>query len=74
MVGKRVIFTVPEELLMSPILYNITSRYGLESAVYKSEMTDKKGIFELEFKGEEKQIEEGLAWAMSEGIDVKRIK
>jgi hypothetical protein len=74
MVRKRVILTIPGELLMEPILYYITNKYGLESAVYKSEMNDKKGIFELELKGEEKRIEEALAWAMAKGIDVKRVK
>jgi hypothetical protein len=74
MVRKRVVLTIPGELLMEPILYHITNMYGLESAVYKSEMSDKKGIFELELRGEGKRIEEALAWATAKGIDVKKVK
>jgi hypothetical protein len=74
MAKKVVIFTIPEKLLMEPVLYQITSENRLESAVYMSEVNAGQGIFTLELKGEEKQIEEALACATAKGIAVKVIK
>ncbi|MDD4874214.1 MAG: NIL domain-containing protein [Dehalococcoidales bacterium] len=73
MVKKRVIFTIPRDMLLEPILYTINQQYDVKVSVYGSEVTDNHGVMRLEVEGEEKQIEEGLAWSMARGIRVEPV-
>jgi hypothetical protein len=72
-IKKRVIFTIPQEMLLEPILYTINQQYDVKISIYVSDVTDKEGLMKLELEGEEKQIEEGLAWAMAKGIRVEPV-
>jgi hypothetical protein len=69
-VKKRIVFIIPPEMLLEPILYTISQQYDLKLSLYNSDMSGNEGIMRLELEGEEKQIEEGLAWAMERGIRV----
>jgi hypothetical protein len=72
-VKKRIIFVIPEEMLLEPILYAITQQYDLKVSIYNSDLIGNEGVMKLELEGEEKQIEEGLAWAMERGIRIETI-
>jgi hypothetical protein len=72
-VKKRIIFVIPEEMLLEPILYAITQQYDLKVSIYNSDLIGNEGVMKLELEGEEKQIEEGLAWAMERGIRLETI-
>ena len=70
-IKKRVVFIIPQEMLLEPILYTINQQYDVKVGIYMSDITDNEGILKLEIEGEEKQIEDGLTWAMSKGIRVE---
>jgi hypothetical protein len=70
-IKKRVVFIVPQEMLLEPILFTINQQYDIKVGLYNSDITGDEGILKLELEGEEKQIEEGLAWAMAKGIRVE---
>ncbi len=70
-VKRRIIFVIPEEMLLEPILYTISQQYDLKVGVYNSDLIGSEGVMKLELEGEEKQIEEGLAWAMERGIRIE---
>ncbi|MDD4923250.1 MAG: NIL domain-containing protein [Dehalococcoidales bacterium] len=70
-VKKRMILIIPEEMLLEPVLYTINQQYDLKISIYNSDLIGNEGIMKLELEGEEKQIEEGLAWAMTRGIRVE---
>ena len=70
-VKKRIIFIIPEEMLLEPVLYAVSQQYDLKVSVYNSDLIGNEGVMKLELEGEEKQIEEGLAWAMERGIRVE---
>jgi hypothetical protein len=72
-VKKRITFVIPEEMLLEPILYAVTQQYDLKVSVYNSDLIGNEGVMKLELEGEEKQIEEGLAWAMTKGIRIETI-
>ena len=72
-IKKRVVFAIPKEMLLEPILYTVTQQYDVKVSLYNSDITDEEGLMKLELEGEEKQIEEGLAWAMGKGIRVELI-
>jgi hypothetical protein len=60
-------------MLLEPILYAVTQQYDLKVSVYNSDLIGNEGVMKLELEGEEKQIEEGLAWAMTKGIRIETI-
>jgi hypothetical protein len=70
-IKKRVVFIIPQEMLLEPILYTINQQYDVKVGIYMSDITDNEGVLKLEIEGEEKQIEDGLTWAMSKGIRVE---
>jgi hypothetical protein len=70
-VKKRIVFVIPEEMLLEPVLYTISQQYDLKIGIYNSDLIGGEGVMKLELEGEEKQIEEGLAWAMERGIRVE---
>ena len=72
-VKKRITFVIPEEMLLEPILYSVTQQYDLKVSIYNSDLIGDEGVMKLELEGEEKQIEEGLAWAMTKGVRVETI-
>jgi hypothetical protein len=72
-IKKRITFVIPEEMLLEPILYTVTQQYDLKVNIYNSDLIGNEGVMKLELEGEEKQIEEGLAWAMTRGIRIETI-
>ncbi len=72
-IRKKLVLVIPEEMLLEPILYTITQQYDVKVNLYNSDITDNEGFMRLELEGEEKQVEEGLNWAMSKGIRVELI-
>jgi L-aspartate semialdehyde sulfurtransferase ferredoxin len=74
MIKKKVIFTVPQERILEPILYTINHQYDIKTDMYMSDITDKGGSMKLELEGDENQIEKGLAWVESRGINVEWVK
>ena len=73
MVKKRVTLTFPQELLLEPIIYTIGHQFNLVTNIHLADITEDKGWLVLELEGDEKQIEEGLAWVMAKGVRVEPI-
>jgi len=71
MVKKRVTLTFPQELLLEPIIYTISHQFNLVTNIHLADITEDKGWLVLELEGDEKQIDEGLAWVMAKGVRVE---
>ena len=70
MTKRRVMFTYCAEVSAEPIIYNIGQQFNLVTNIHRADATDDRGWIELELEGEEKDIEAGIAWAISKGIRV----
>ena len=69
-VKKRVMFTFPKELLKEPIIYNLGQQFRVVTNIHLADVSEDRGWLVLELEGEEKQIEEGLAWVIAKGVRV----
>ena len=69
-VKRRVIFTFPEELLKEPIIYNFGQQFKVVTNIRRADVSENKGWVVLELEGEEKDIEQGIAWVISKGVRV----
>jgi len=52
---------------------NISQQFNLVTTIYQADLAEDRGWITLELDGEDKDIEEGIAWAMSKGIRVDTI-
>jgi len=70
MVKRRVMLTFPQELLKEPIIHNLGQQFNVVTNIHLADITEDRGWLIVELEGDEKQIEEGIAWVMSRGVRV----
>jgi len=69
-VKKQVLFTFAAESAAEPIIYTLGQQFNIITNIRQAEMTEDRGWIKLELDGGDKEIEEGLAWAISRGVRV----
>jgi len=70
MAKRRVMLTYYPEISSEPIVYTIGQQFNLVTNIHRADATEDRGWIELELEGEEKDIEAGVAWAISKGVRV----
>ncbi|MFC2057190.1 NIL domain-containing protein [Chloroflexota bacterium] len=70
MVKRQIMFTFPEELIRDPIIYNLGQQFKVATNIRRADVSESKGWVVLELEGEEKDIEQGVAWVTSKGVRV----
>ena len=70
MAKRRVMFTFPQELIKEPVIYELGRRFKVVTNIRRADVTENKGWVVLELDGEEKDIEQGIAWVTTKGVKV----
>ena len=70
MVKRRLMFTFPPDLIREPIIHNLGHQFNIVTNIHLADISEDIGWVVLELEGEEKDIEEGIAWATSKGMRV----
>jgi len=70
MVKRSVMFTFPQDLIKEPIIYNLSQQFNVITNIRRADVSEDKGWVVLELEGEEKDIEEGIAWMTSKGVRI----
>ena len=70
MTKRQVTFTFPEELIKETIIYNLGQQFRVATNIRRADISEDKGWVVLQLEGEEKDIEEGIAWVTSKGVRV----
>lgn len=70
MVKKQVMFTFPEKLIKEPIIFNLGRQFNVVTNIRRADVTESKGWVVLELEGEERDIDQGIAWVTSKGVRV----
>ena len=70
MTKRQVMFTFPEELVKEPIIYNLSHQFKVVTNIRRADVSENRGWVVLELEGEEKEIEQGIAWVISKGVRV----
>jgi len=68
---KRLTFTFTEEEVAQPIIYNLGQQYNIATNIRQANITEDGGWIDVELEGEEQNIEDGVAWAISRGVRVE---
>jgi ABC-type methionine transport system ATPase subunit len=70
MVKRQVMFTFPQELIREPIIYTLSHQFKVVTNIRRADVSENRGWVVLELEGEEKEIEQGIAWVTSKGVRV----
>ncbi len=73
MAKRRVTFTFTEEAIAQPIIYNLGQQFKVVTNIRQANITEDEGWIEVELEGENQNIEDGIAWAISRGVRVDEV-
>ncbi len=72
-VEKKIRFTYPKHLLNQPLIYKLIREFDLLTNILDAHVTAEEGRLVLSVRGEDKQVERGLAWIAEQGVQVEVI-
>ena len=61
------------ETITEPIIYAISQQFNLVTNIRQADLAEDRGWIVVEFEGNEKDIEDGIAWAISKGVRADQI-
>jgi hypothetical protein len=70
MAKRRVMLTYSPEVSSEPIVYTMGQQFNLVTNIHRADATEDRGWIELELEGAERDIEAGIAWAISRGVRI----
>ncbi len=70
MVKRRVVLSFTPETITEPIIYTISQQFNLVTNIRQADLAEDRGWMVVEFDGDEKDIEAGMAWAISKGVRI----
>jgi len=73
MAKRRVMLTFTPETSPEPIIYNLGQQFNVITNIHRANATEDRGWVEVELDGEEKDIEDGITWAISKGVRVEPV-
>jgi len=73
MAKRRVMLTYRPEISSEPIIYTLGQQFNLTTNIHRADASENRGWIELELEGAEKDIEAGVAWAISKGVRVDTV-
>jgi ABC-type methionine transport system ATPase subunit len=73
MAKRQVMFTFTPETSAEPIIYNIGQQFNILTNIHEADASEDRGWIVVELEGEDKDIEAGIAWAISKGVRVDLI-
>ena len=73
MTKRQVMFTFTPETSAEPIIYNIGQQFNIVTNIHQADASEDWGWIVVDLEGEDKDIEAGIAWAISKGVRVDPI-
>ena len=70
MAKRRVMLTFTPETSTEPIIYSIGQQFNIVTNICGADAPEGWGWIVVELEGEDKDIEDGIAWVISKGVRV----
>ncbi|MFC1913276.1 NIL domain-containing protein [Chloroflexota bacterium] len=67
---KQVTLAFDSESVAEPIIFALGQQFNIITNIRQAEILEDRGWITLELEGEDKNIEDGLVWAISRGVRV----
>jgi ABC-type methionine transport system ATPase subunit len=65
--------TFPPELVTAPLIYKLVQDYRITTNIHRADIAGEQGWVVLEMEGSDEDIEQGLAWVTSKGVEVEAL-
>jgi ABC-type methionine transport system ATPase subunit len=73
MAKLRVRFTFTPELIQEPVIWQLGQKFPIVTNIRRADVREAFGWAVLELEGEEEQINQGIEWVRSTGIEVQLV-
>lgn len=70
MTKRRVILSYTEETIAEPVIHTISQQFNLVANIRQADLGEERGWIIVDFEGKKKNIDDGIAWAISKGVRV----
>ena len=67
---KRIKFTLPQDLITEPVIYQLAQRFKVITNIRRADVREDMGWVVLELDGDEDEITNGLEWVAATGVRV----
>lgn len=71
MATMRLRLTFPQELIREPVIFTMAKKFDIMPNIRRAKVTESVGEVVLELEGEEKKLEEGIAYLKERGVKVE---
>ena len=71
MAKRQVTFGFPQELSEEPIIYTLSHQFQVVTNIRRADLSESRGWIALELEGNEKEIDDAIAWVTSRGVRVE---
>jgi hypothetical protein len=71
---QRVKFTFRQELITTPVIYELGKEFNIITNIRRADVTEDRGWVVLELEGDMAEIERGLEWVSSQGVRVDPVQ
>lgn len=68
---RCLMFTFSPEVVAEPIIHNVGVQFRLVTNIRRADIAEEGGWAVLDLEGDEKDIENGIAWATSKGVRIE---
>jgi ABC-type methionine transport system ATPase subunit len=70
----RLKLTFPQELIKEPVIFTMAKKFDIMPNIRRAKVAESVGEVVLELEGEEKRLEEGLAYLRDRGVKVEAVE
>ncbi len=70
---RRITFVFKNELIQRPFIYDLGKKFDIVTNIRRAEVGTDEGWVVLELEGSLEEIDRGLEWVASEGVEVSSI-
>lgn len=74
MATKRVKLTFPQDLIKEPVIFTMARKYDVMPNIRRAKVTESAGEVVLELEGEEKKLNDGIAYLKERGVKVEPVE
>jgi ABC-type methionine transport system ATPase subunit len=71
---KRVKLTFPQDLIKEPVIFTMAKKFDVMPNIRRAKVTESVGEVVLELEGEEKKVEQGIAFLKERGVKIESVE
>lgn len=71
---RRVKLTFPQDLIKEPVIFMMAKKFKVMPNIRRAKVTESVGEVVLELEGEDKELEQGIAYLRDRGVKIENVE